>query len=223
VIWCVLTHPRPGGASYIAGTLADIDKSASGSRFVVSDGHFDGCDLPRGWGQVVVKRPVTERPENRWSLWRCFSLAFERGEDLIVCEDDIRLCRNGASHAERLPVPPDVHWVSLYDPHHRASAPHGLPRWNGSTFVYAQMIKFPMRTCELLCRVGCETYDRMGADDQLAAWGRLLGLTYAVHVPSIAQHVGAVSAVGNGDLSLRTSESFRAEYDPLTEDRRTFL
>jgi hypothetical protein len=217
---CVLTHPRPG-ASYLTATLAAIDASATGARAVVTD-TVDPLTVPRGWELVRFERPKTERPENRWALWRCFLLAYERGEDLIVCEDDITLCRNGAVHAELLAVPSDVAWISLYDPHFRASAPRGLHRMPARLFSFAQMIKFPLRTCALMRAIGCELFERIGSDDQLGALGGMMSLTYAIHVPSLAQHVGAVSAVGNGDLSGRTSHSFRADYDPLTEDRRTF-
>jgi len=217
---CVLTHPRPG-ASYLTDTLAAIDASATGARAVVTD-TVDPLTVPRGWEMVRFERPSTERPENRWALWRCFLLAYERGEDLIVCEDDIALCRNGARLAEILTVPWDVAWVSLYDPYFRESAHHGLWRAPAGRFAYAQMVKFPLRTCALLRSVGCQTFELMGSDNQMAALGSMLGLTYAIHVPSVAQHIGAVSAVGNGGLGGRTSESFRADYDPLTEDRRTF-
>lgn len=217
---CVITHPRPGGASYLLDTLAAIDESALGIRMVVCDSPYPLPDLPPAWELHRFERAATERPENRWALWRCFHLAHDRGEDLIVCEDDIALCANAARHAEWLPVPHDVHWISLYDPHFRMTAPHCLARMPGETFVFAQMIKFPLRTCTLFRNVGCERWDRIGSDDQLGAWGRLMSMTYAIHVPSLAQHVGAVSAVGNGDLSWRTSESFRRGYDPTTESRR---
>jgi hypothetical protein len=217
----VLTHPRPG-VSYLLDTLASIDESATGRRVVVCDSPAELPAVPAPWEVHRFERPATERPENRWALWRCFDLAHDRGEDLIVCEDDVAMCRNGARHAEWLPVPRDVHWISLYDPHFRPTAPHCLARMPGVTFVFAQIVKFPLRTCTLLRWMGCGRYDRMGSDDQLGAIGHALGLTYAIHVPSLAQHVGAVSAVGNGELAGRTSESFRREYDPTTEPRETF-
>lgn len=218
----VLTHPRPG-ASYLLDTLAAIDASATGHRVIVSDSDAELPAVPAAWEVHRFARPQTERPENRWSLWRAFELAHDRGDDLIVCEDDIALCANGARHAEWLPVPHDVHWISLYDPHFRMTAPHCLARMPGETFVFAQMVKFPLRTCTLFRNLGCQRYDRVGSDDQLGALGRLLGMRYAIHVPSLAQHVGAVSAVGNGDLSWRTSQSFRAGYDPTTEHRGIFV
>jgi hypothetical protein len=218
---CVLTHPRQG-ASYLVDTLASIDLSANGPRYVVTDSDAALPSIPGHWGVLSFQRRATERPENRWAMWRSFLLAYELGDDLIVCEDDIALCRNGAAHAEALSVPDDVAWVSLYDPHFRSSAPRGLHRMAARQFSFAQMLKFPLRTCALMRAMGCETVDRLGSDDQLAALGAMLSLTYALHVPSLAQHVGEVSAVGNGDLSLRTSQSFRAEYDPTAEDHRTF-
>lgn len=218
---CVLTRPRPG-ASYLRDTLAAIDASATGRRVVVTDSTDPLPDLPPVWEVLRFDKPAGERPENRWALWRCFMLAYERGEDLIACEDDIALCRNGARLAEILTVPWDVAWVSLYDPYFHAGAHHGLWRAPAARFAYAQMVKFPLRTCALLRSTGCQGFDLMGSDNQLAALGAMLSLAYAIHVPSIAQHVGEVSAVGNGGLAGRTSESFRREYDPTTEPRETF-
>jgi hypothetical protein len=219
----VLTHPRPGGVSYLGDTLASIDRSARGRRVVISDVSAHRPELPPPWELEAFDRPASVVPQNKWALWRGMRIALEAGEDLVTFEDDVLLCRNGAVQAETLAVPPDVAWLSLYDPWFDTRCPHGLWRSRALTFMYAQAMKFPLRSLELLLLFNPISHDRTGADDLLASLGRMLGLTYAVHVPSIAQHVGAVSAVGNGDLADRTSRSFRADYNPLTEDRRTFL
>lgn len=211
----VLTHPR--GTSYLAATLASTDESAKGKRTVVTDSMEPLCDLPRGWPVDAFERPVTPTPDNRWTLWRAFGLAYEAGEDLIAIEDDVRWCRNGARAAELLAVPHDVAWVSLFDVGSTRAMPHGL--WTtrrGDGFMFAQAIKFPHRTCALMRKLGCEMYERIGSDSQIAAIGGMLGLSYAVHVPSLVQHIGAVSAVGNGSLDGRVSPSWRAEFDPTT-------
>ena len=217
----VMTHPRPG-VSYLAGTLASIDESATGRRVIVSDSD-EPIAVPRGWELDTFVRPITQIPDNRWSLWRAFILAVEAGQDLVVCEDDVRWCRSGARYAERLTVPADVNWVTLFDTAFRAGAPHGLWRARAPVFAYAQAIKFSLRTCRLMRAAGCLAYDRAGSDNQLAAIGALFGLTYAVHVPSLVQHVGDVSAVGNGGLEGRTSETWRADYDPELEHNGAFV
>ena len=221
----VLTHPRPG-ASYLAATLASTDASASaeGRRVVVSDSLAPVGDLPKGWTLEAFERPPTATPDNRWTLWRAASLACEAGEDLIAVEDDVRWCRNGARCAEILQVPHDVAWVSLFDIGSTWEMPHGL--WvsrRPEGFIYAQAIKFPLRTCGLLRHMGCATFDRPGSDNQLAILGDMLGLSYAIMVPSLVQHVGAVSAVGNGGLEGRVSRSWREDHDPATAGGRAFV
>lgn len=215
----VLTHPR-NGISYLNDTIASTDESATGKRIVISDSlRVISC----AWPVESFERPLTAFPDNRWSLWRAFNLAYESGEDLIAVEDDVKWCRNGARHAEMLPVPHDVAWVSLFDVGSGPTMPHGL--WTSRKaggFMFAQAIKFPHRTCALMRRTGCTNHDRVGSDSQLAAIGDMLGLSYAVHVPSIVQHVGAISAVGNGGLEGRTSSTWKAEFDP-TMVYRTFI
>lgn len=218
----VLTHPRPG-VSYLADTLASTDASAEGRRVVVSDSRAPAGPLPAHWVLHAFERPPTPVPDNRWTLWHALNLAYEAGEDLVAIEDDVRWCRNGARVAEILPVPHDVAWVSLFDVGGTWEMPHGL--WvsrRAEGFLYAQAIKFPLRTCGLLRRLGCNTYDRVGSDSQLAAIGGALGLSYAIMVPSLVQHVGAVSAVGNGGLEGRVSRSWREDHDPATGGGRAF-
>lgn len=211
----VLTHPR--ATSYLAATLASTDASAQGTRVVVSDSMAPlGIELPDHWRLDAFRRSETPTPDNRWTLWRALALAYETGEDLVAVEDDVRWCRNGARAAELLPVPHDVAWVSLFDIGSGPAMPHGL--WlsrRPEGFMFAQAIKLPWRTCALLRRVGCEMFDRVGSDSQLACVGGMLGLSYAIHVPSLVQHVGAVSAVGNGGLEGRVSQSWREHFDPL--------
>lgn len=219
----VLTHPRPG-ASYLAHTLASTDASAEGRRVVVSDSLAPVGELPRGWTLHAFERPPTPVPDNRWTLWRALCIAYEDGEDLVAIEDDVRWCRNGARVAEILPVPHDVAWVSLFDIGSTWEMPHGL--WvsrKGEGFIYAQAIKFPWRTCGLLRSLGCNTIDRVGSDSQLGAIAGMLGLSYAILVPSLVQHVGAVSAVGNGGLEGRVSRSWREHHDPATGGGRAFV
>lgn len=220
----VLTHPRPG-ASYLAATLASTDESAQGRRVVVSDSLAPlGIELPDHWRLDAFERRPTATPDNRWTLWHAFNLAYQAGEDLVAVEDDVRWCRNGARAAELLAVPHDVAWVGLFDIGSTWEMPHGL--WvsrRAAGFVYAQAIKFPRRTVALMRHLGCRDVERSGSDNQLAVIGGMLGLSYALHVPSLVQHVGAVSAVGNGGLEGRVSRSWREAHDPATEGPGAFV
>jgi hypothetical protein len=202
----VITHPRPGGVSYLAQTLASIDESAKGLRALVCDDLAHELVAPPPWQTFSFQAPMAG--DNRWALWRCFRLAVERCSDLVVFEDDVRLCRGGALYAETLQVPDGVAWVSLYDPWFRPQTPRGLWRSKAGGSAWAQALKFPLRTCQLLDSVGCVDVDQAGSDKQLAIVGRLFDLDYAVHVPSLVQHIGVVSSVGTGGVNV--SESFDA-------------
>ncbi len=219
----VLTHPRPDGVSYLQETLASIDASATSRRWVVTDTTSHRPEIPEPWRLHAFDRPVTQRPENRWALWRAFRLAVEKNEDLVVFEDDVTVCKNGAAYAEKFLVPPDVAWVSLYDPWLAPGAPSGLWRARAQGFMYAQAIKFPLSTCRLFGHLDIKAHPLRGSDDQLAAWGRLLNLSYAIHTPSLVQHVGDVSAVGNGSTEGRTSRSYIADRDAFKCDPRRYV
>ncbi len=209
MVIAVITHPRPSRVSYLAQTLAGIDASASADRVLVCDDLEHKLIVPLPWNLFSFQSP---RPgDNRWALWQCFRLAVERCSDLVVFEDDVQLCRGGALYAENLQVPDSVAWVSLYDPYFRSQTPRGL--WISKTggSAWAQALKFPLRTCQLLDRVGCADIDQAGSDKQLAIIGRRLNLDYAVHVPSLVQHIGTISSVQTGGLNI--SESFDAGID----------
>lgn len=202
----VVTHPRPDGVSYLAATLASIDESATSFRALVCDDLAHDPVAPPPWQTFSFQAPVDG--DNRWALWRCFRLAVDRQTDLVVFEDDVRLCNNGALYMEAFQVPEGVAWVSFYDPWFRPQTPRGLWRSKAGSSAWAQALKFPLRTCQLLDSVGCADIDMAGSDKQLAYAGRRFNLDYAVHVPSLVQHIGAVSSVGTGGINV--SESFDA-------------
>lgn len=204
----VMTAPR-AGTSYLAQTLADVDQSATHSRVVVSDSLGHRPDVPEPWLMFNFAKPRGGKNENRWAMWKAFELAAEIGEDLVLLEDDIRMCANGARYLERFPVPGGVGFVSFFAPFGERM-PYGL--WRGSlrAFSYAQCLKFSSRRVAALAR----GYHEMaggphgGADIALRAFGERRGWTYSLHIPSIVQHVGDVSAVDERRLGDRTSPTF---------------
>lgn len=199
----VMTSPREGGVSYLDAVLADVDSSAtSANRVVVSDTLSYRPAVHAGWRLVNFERPVPGR-ENRFALWRCLGLAAEAGEDLVVLEDDIRLCRNAAWYMERFDLPKGVDMMSFYAPF-GANVPDGVWRARMHIFMFGQALKFPAtKARELASRYEemCGDPRRGGSDAVLQLFGERLGWTYGVHYPSLVEHVGAVSAVGNGDLT----------------------
>ena len=205
---------RPGGVSYLDKTLSDIDSSATGSRVIVCD----RCSAaPRkGWASIdVTARPAHAGDrENRWALWTALRFAAEAEEDLIVVEDDVVFCKNGARHAERLRVPSDVAFVSLFAPWGDMTMPLGLWRSRCHTFIYAQALKFPLRTIRELVPTWRPDEDthKGGSDDMLSLIGVKRNWLYAAHYPSIVQHVGAVSSVSSMPIvGCRASRAYRGD------------
>ena len=231
---CVLTHARPGGASYLASTIKQIDATAAGVRIIVADDleWSTPFQLPGHWRVHRFARPATERPQNKWATWECFRLAVEAREELIILEDDIDLCANGARYMETAIVPQDSIVGSFYDPYFDAEVPRGWWRQKMVDFRFGQAMKFSRVACLTLLelRESMTQIPRVGGDDMLTVLGRRAGWTAAIHCPSIVQHVGAVSAVGNGfvgtgelGLTSRTSRSFRCDLDAFKCDPRIYI
>ncbi len=214
----VLTHQRP--ENYLLHTLQSIDQSATTRRIVVSDSLEWAPVINKPWELLQFQRPQTEKPDNRWAFWRCMDMAVSVGEDAIICEDDIELCRNGARAAELLTVPTDVAWISLFDPWFDTNVPHALWRAPAGVSSCAQMLKLPNRTCRFLRTMFLQSDARVGSDDALMLFGRLFGMLHAVHVPSLAQHIGTISSVGS--TVERKSRSFRADLDAMILDPESY-
>jgi hypothetical protein len=133
------------------------------------------------------------------------------GEDLVCFEDDVVLCRNAARYAERLIVPDDVAFVSLYAPWGDLTMPPGLWRARCHSFAGAQFLKISHLTCLILVSARGEmeaALDLGGSDDMLKLLGKRRDWLYAAHYPGLAQHVGMVSSLGNGDKTPRVSRAY---------------
>jgi hypothetical protein len=144
-------------------------------------------------------------------MWHCFKLAAEAAEDLVLLEDDLAICKNGAMLMERLGVPDDCAFLSFFCIGGVGMA-NGIHRARMHAFCYAQALKFPLRTViELHEAFGEMARDPRvpGADDVLQRIGRQRGWLYGMHFPNIVQHVGEVSAVGIE--GSRTSPTFPGE------------
>ena len=211
----VLTCQREG-ASYVEETLNQIDASAPAgvTKIILSDGPPPPeADRRPGWENVVSPRPIRQ-PQNKWSAWKAFELAFEAKEDLCFFEDDLLLAKNAAARICEFKVPDDLTFVTFFSPWLTKSQPLGLWRIHGASYIMAQSLKFPLRTCERLLgmRQSDEWLEASGAEgfDGAVRWYCMKHhLLYGIHNPSLVQHVGAVSAVGNGPLKgCRVAENF---------------
>lgn len=200
----ILTTDRPG-VSYLAQTIADVDSSATGARVVISDA--GNPDVPAHWETCWFRKPAPSAPgrnENKWSTWRAFELAALYGEDLVVLEDDIRLCHRAAERMDRFVMPSDLAFVSFFANH---GGPPGLARWRPHAFQLAQAVKYSLATCRTLLSLRGEITggDRTG-EAHVARIAAELGWMFGIYHPSLVQHVGAVSSIGSG---FNTSPSWR--------------
>jgi hypothetical protein len=207
----VVTCKRQG-VDYLPATLAAVDASATGRRVLVSDDLAYQPRCPSTWELVTFLKPesVTGRPENRWALWKCFELAAQAGEDLIVLEDDLELCANAALRMEHIAVPDDCAFLTFFSCHGRGLAT-GIHRTRMHSFAFAQALKFPARTVLEMHAAFDEMANdprRPGSDDCLQRMGSPRGWLYGTHYPNLVQHVGDVSAVGNHVQGSRRSETF---------------
>lgn len=208
---CVVTCKREG-VDYLPATLAAVDASATGRRVLVSDSLIHRPSAPAPWELVTFRKPAqsSNRPENRWAMWKCFELAAHTGEDLVVLEDDLQLCENTALVMERLPVPADCAFVTFFACHGK-NLNKGIHRQRMHSFCFAQALKFPARTVDEMHGAFAEMAGDprwIGSDDSLRVMGCKRRWLYGTHYPNLVQHVGDVSAVGNHVQGSRRSETF---------------
>ena len=214
----VITCKRPSGVDYLASTLAQIDEAPRRFRRIVFSDRGSAA-VPPGWENVVHSYvpPWKGKPENKWIALMAISEAARTGEDLCLFEDDIQFCPGAVAEIEGMRVPDDLAWVTFFSPWlgPGATTPDGLWRSSvASTFVMAQALKIPARTCAALAAIRADEarwprYGVVGSDELLAAIGREERWRYGIVKPNLVQHIGADSAVGNGELrGIRVSPTF---------------
>lgn len=214
----VITTARPDGSSHLADTLRAIDSSATSERRVVLVDGDAVPSVPPEWSVSNFQKPPNKGGQNKWVTWRAFELASEAGEDLLFFEDDIALCKGAVRYMERMEVPRDVAFVSLYDPYGGTvdGRPWGLWRARMHVYSYCQALKVPLRTCRILAAGVDEMRETLrfgGSDDTLRDFGRPRNWLYAIHVPGLVQHVGVKSCVGTQGLEgSRVSRSYPGDH-----------
>lgn len=198
---------------YLAATLAGVDESATGRRVVIVDGDATP-PVPPGWEVSFSAKPPGAHPrENRWATWDAFELAAAAGEDLVFLEDDVSGCPGAAEYAERLRIPDDCAFMTLFDPW-IGTRFGGIARLPGRAFNYCQALKFPLRTVRelVVARPEMEAIRRAGSDDCIRAIATPRRWLFGVHVPGLYEHVGAESVVSPaGSLVGRTAASWMGQ------------
>lgn len=210
----VLTCERP--TSYLDATLNQIDESARGHKTLLVDGQRFP---PReGWSGVAHPRPVLSH-QNKWTAWEAFRIAENASEDLCFFEDDLLFCKNAPSFIEDFVVPEDLAFVTFFSSWVDNTWPIGLWRHNAHSYMMAQALKFPLRTVRALVDYKADamwaSFPKGGFDEVLNHTAIARSWKYGIFNPGLVQHVGAVSAVGNGALKgARVARNFAgAEFD----------
>lgn len=217
---------------YLLNTVTSIDLSAqSKTKIVLCDGDNFNLQIPKSWDLVYFQQPKTSPwgsdRNNKFSMWEAFRLAININEDLLFFEDDLIFSQNAASLIENFIVPKDTSWISFFSPFGTRAMPNLVSRFPAKTFLFSQCIKFPLDTCKLLY----SNYNKMletqwgGSDEILSRLGEKLNLNYGIFFPSLVQHVGEQSFVGNGRLTeFRTSSSFRGiDYNANLLDMKDYI
>ncbi len=220
----LLTAPRPAEAhlDYFRRTIVRIDETGgrrlgASRKIVVGDGWQP--EMPPGWefcscagGDSVA------------AFHRILELAKDADTDLLFFEDDIALCDNAVTAAERLIVPPDLAFVTLFDADHRGLEV-GLHarRFPGAFFRCSQALKIPLRTVHFLLQDGppMPKEAAAGLDTRV---GRLLFRgpwpQYGIVAPSWVEHLGDASALMRRKISVKWRRLVSANpwppgFDPL--------
>ena len=163
----LLTCPRFDAENhwpYVGSTLEQIDREAlPGVRRTVlvdrckrlqpdpDEEPIDWMPTPleaaaaRGWYVDYFDEPHFRG--NKWAYWRALEIGAAAGEDLIIFEDDLALCRNAVRRMWTFPVPGDLAMVTFFSPR-VLQAPNAIPGlWRPPRFTYfTQAIKFSAST-----------------------------------------------------------------------------
>jgi len=229
----VMTSPRK--VSYVAETLRMLDAAGSDhcdSKIVFSDSVespavIEGETGSRPWTWLGFPGPSGTRE----ALWRIFWLARASSYDRVyVFEDDVVVCRNLFPYLESLAVPEDVALIMLYD---SKECDHGtrpglavrpcLGRDRRGLFGTLGVV-YPARTVSFLAARdpwNVSYWQHVGRGSADCVMGYLLEDSpwpaVAVHVPSLVDHRGDVSAeAGPGSEVRRRATVFAGmEFDAL--------
>jgi hypothetical protein len=223
----VMTCARPSGVDYVTATAAALlEQGASDCdhRIILGDGSAPAAQP--GW-QTSGNAP---QRGSRAALWAAFSLGLSLGVDrLIVCEDDLAVCRNAVRHALRLPIPERAAFVDFHDvKEFFAGHSAGLflvpaMGFDGQGYWGNLCMAFPRRTLRWLVQRDPLDAPWPPPSHGDCALGWLLARSpwpnYVAHLPRLVRHVGVVSAAhpGEGLHPLRTTRDYPGDhFDALT-------
>lgn len=243
ILLSVVTAPRPRGVDYLSNTIAALDAAGANlcdEKWIVSDGI--SLDAAGGWYAGWQRHFNAQRTGARLAMWRVFMLAKERDADwLIYCEDDLNTAPRAIdtiidnTHESWHLRNEAVAFLSYYDGRIiEEGAPSGVyptPCMTSETeyFCGALCMLIPRRTIDYLCSVDpldCPPFQGsfhsgdcvMGYHLSRSPWPN-----YGIVIPTLVDHRGDVSAVGEGRKALIRGRNFAGVRDAVyTELQRPF-
>jgi len=196
----------------------------------------DACKKAGGWLRVFID---TRRMGQCWNFLRALRAGVESGaERITLLEDDIEITRGFVARVEATEVPDDCAFISWFDPFlgcprlgtyydaHPEIGPKekipdapGFVRRVAALFYCNQALTFRRAAAEMILESSLtRMWSVPNEGDQLIAQVMRHDF-YAVHVPSIVQHVGMVSLCNPGTAleKNRVSHHYRgADFDAGT-------
>lgn len=196
----VLTTARqtPDPWAYLRQTIAGIEAQGAcvAYRAIVCDGVYSG---PRfgGWDVIsyLGKQPGSG---NRDAYWRMIHIAEDTVGDALCIEDDVTMAPGALDYMLDFDMPGDVGFVSFFGSkaYINKSTPPGLRRGPRGTSRFLQANKY---SHEALSKLDAYRYTPGyqltpgSADQTIARACKDVKIDYALHVPSLVDHVGEVS------------------------------
>jgi predicted O-methyltransferase YrrM len=186
----------------------------------------DPGDLP---GVTIHRNSTRLGVVGNWA--RCLAWLIDNtpADHVLVCEDDVAFCR-GARRAleEAISSTGSVGFWSLYTPRRDRSLVGHRRGWvvsnRGRDAWGTQAMCFPRQAAAVLL-----DYPPLREEDQIRGPTDAIvaqcfldaGLPCYYHNPSLADHLGRVSAVGHNWQEEHVGLGFDREYDPGNDDQRT--
>jgi hypothetical protein len=148
--------------------------------------------------ELVVPKEVRQRQKlwqgNKDPYWFLLGKALATGDDVIVLEDDLLLCRNAIRRMVAQPIPSDLAWIQYFSPRifQTAWAAAGLWRPPPYSHSFLQAVKYSRRALATIAswRDDPEFGKFSSSDDTLNLCAMRNGLHYGAHYPDLVQHVG---------------------------------
>jgi hypothetical protein len=201
----ILTHKRnKTGFEYFYNTYDQVADQTDAEIEVFVDGH----ELP---GTVDFIQLPKHSPGNRDAFFMILEYAAAFNEDLIYLEDDIKLSNNAIPYILDFQIPQEAGFTTFFTPKvQRCGAGDGVFIGPPGTFLFLQCVKFKHETVVKLVNWYKTAHPKNNAADQILKQAtKELNISWSMHKPDLAQHIGHESSVDNSKLTWwRLADAF---------------